>query len=132
VMLFDGGCGLCTRTMQVVRRLDTRDRIDVLDVARDWASIAARFPSLSRTACLENMHVITPEGRVETGYAAYRAMAWAVPLAWPVLPLLYLPGAHLVGERIYQAVARRRLTASCALEPASLQSQSPDSPQRRA
>ncbi len=124
-MLFDGGCGLCVRTVQVLRRLDVRDRIDVLDVTHNWPAIAARIPSLSREACLEDLHVIAPDGRVEVGFAAYRAMAHAVPLAWPVLPLLYLPGAKAVGERVYRAVARHRLTSSCEIEPATMRSPYP-------
>ena len=128
-MLFDGSCGLCTRTVAVVRRLDTRDRIDVLDVARDWGAVSARFPALTRAACLEDMHVITPDGRVFRGYAAYRAMAWALPAAWALLPLLYAPLARPLGERVYRAVARRRQSSSCAVEPAGLTRQPPTSAQ---
>jgi predicted DCC family thiol-disulfide oxidoreductase YuxK len=127
-MLFDGGCGLCQRTVQIVRRLDIRDRIDVLDISRDWPSVAARFPGLSHEACFEDMHVVTPRGDVAIGFVAYRAMARSIPAAWPVLPFLYLPGARFVGDRVYRAIARHRLSASCAIDPASLQSPDPRPP----
>jgi predicted DCC family thiol-disulfide oxidoreductase YuxK len=127
-MLFDGDCGLCQHTVQVVRRLDVLDRIDVLDVARDWPSVAVRYPGLSQAACLEDMHVVTPRGDVEIGFDAYRAMARSIPAAWPLLPLLYLPGAHGIGRRVYRAVARHRRSSSCALDPAALRSPEPRPP----
>jgi len=127
LMLFDGSCGLCQRTVQVVRRLDIFDRIDVLDVARCWPAVAARHPTLSREACLDEMHVVTPRGKVELGFGAYRAMARALPAAWPILPLLYLPGVPSVGNRVYRAVARRR-AANCAVEQSSLRTFDSGSP----
>ena len=75
------------------------------------------------------MHVVTPDGRVVRGYAADRAMAWAVPAAWALLPLLYAPGARPIGERIYRAVARRRQSSACAIEPGGLTRQPPSSAQ---
>ena len=38
------------------------------------------------------MHVVTASGSVETGFDAYRAISWSVPLLWPIAPLLYVPG----------------------------------------
>ena len=127
VMLFDGSCGLCQRTVQMVRRLDILNRIDVLDVARGWPAVAARHPGLSREACLDEMHVMTPRGRVELGFAAYRAMARAIPAAWPILPLFYVPGVSWVGDRVYRAVARRR-ASNCAVERTSLRTFDSGSP----
>jgi predicted DCC family thiol-disulfide oxidoreductase YuxK len=127
-MLFDGSCGLCQRTVQVVRRLDVLDRIDVLDVARDWPSVASRYPGLSQAACLEDMHLVTPRGDVETGFDAYRVMARSIPAAWPIMPLLYLPGARAIGRRVYRAVARHRLSSSCAVDPGALRSPEPRPP----
>ena len=106
-MLFDGNCGLCGRTMQIVRRLDVRDRIDVLDVTRDWPSVAARFPFLSQEACLEDMHVVTPEGRVEVGYAAYRAIG---PCCAP--DVAAAPRAAPAGRWIHRQPRVRRGCAS--------------------
>jgi hypothetical protein len=36
----------------------------------------------------------------ETGFAAYRSIAWVLPIASPALPILYLPGVPAVGRRI--------------------------------
>ena len=54
------------------------------------------FPTLTREACLADMHVVKPDGKPVTRYIAYRNLAWAMPVTWPVLPLLYLPGARAI------------------------------------
>jgi predicted DCC family thiol-disulfide oxidoreductase YuxK len=116
-VLYDGSCGLCLRTVAILRRLDVLGRIEVWDVLRDWERVERRWPILSQQACLENMHVVTPGGRVYSGFYGYRAMAWHIPLGWLLLPLLFAPGVPAVGERVYDLVARRRHAAGCPLPP---------------
>ncbi|HEX7118968.1 MAG TPA: DCC1-like thiol-disulfide oxidoreductase family protein [Longimicrobiales bacterium] len=118
VVLYDGGCGICRRTVAVLERLNVLGRLEFLDVL-DWAAVHRRFPHLNRDACLDEMHVVTDRGRIRTGFYAYRALAWGVPGFWPVLPLLYVPGVPTVGRRVYGTVAARRLRGECALEPAT-------------
>jgi predicted DCC family thiol-disulfide oxidoreductase YuxK len=117
-MLYDGSCGVCRRTVDVVRRLDVLGRVDVLDVADDWPSIERQYPTLSRAACLDEMHVLRPDGRGERGFDAYRALARALPVAWVIVPALYLPGVRSIGQAVYKSVARRRTLHGCALSPA--------------
>ncbi|HKW94491.1 MAG TPA: DCC1-like thiol-disulfide oxidoreductase family protein [Methylomirabilota bacterium] len=112
-VLYDGSCGLCNRTIAILRALDVFDRLEVRDVLGDWPAVSARWPILDQPACLEDMHVITNYGRIYTGFYGYRALAWYLPLAWLVLPLLYTPGVPFIGVRVYSFVARRRHTAGC-------------------
>jgi predicted DCC family thiol-disulfide oxidoreductase YuxK len=116
-VLFDGSCGLCIRTVAVIQHLDVLGRIEVSDVLRDWDRLARRWPALSQQACLETMHVVTPSGRVSTGFYGYRAMAWHLPLGWLLLPLLFAPGVPAVGQRVYALIARRRYASGCPLPP---------------
>jgi predicted DCC family thiol-disulfide oxidoreductase YuxK len=112
-VLYDGSCGVCQATIRVVRSLDLLARVHGYDVHGDWDDIARRYPALTQHACLEHMHVITPTGRRRVGFEGYRALAWAIPVGWLALPLLYLPGARVLGRRVYSAVASRR---SCPLD----------------
>jgi predicted DCC family thiol-disulfide oxidoreductase YuxK len=114
-MLYDGGCGLCRSVASVVARLDVLRRIEPLDVLSDWPVISARFQALRQDRCLIDMHVVGPDRTVYTRYRAYRALAWAMPATWPLLPLLYLPGVPLVGDRIYGRVASSRHDAGCSI-----------------
>ena len=116
-MLFDGSCGVCRRTVEIVQRLDVLGRVDVLDAAQEWEAVETRYSGLSQRQCLEQMHVLRPGGRIARGFDGYRALARALPIAWPALPLLYLPGARHVGARVYNSVARRRHRHGCAWTP---------------
>jgi predicted DCC family thiol-disulfide oxidoreductase YuxK len=102
----------------VLRRLDVADRIDFLDVLRDWRQIQETSPSLSREDCLKTMHVVTAGGRIETGFDAYRSLSWSLPVLWPIAPLLYAPGLPALGRRVYSAVAARRHRSECPVVPA--------------
>jgi predicted DCC family thiol-disulfide oxidoreductase YuxK len=113
--LYDGSCGICRRTVAVLACLDVFRRIEFHDALHDWPSLREAFPSLRQEDCLETMHVVTASGEVKTGFDAYRAISWAIPLLWPVAPFLYLPGVPFVGRRVYARVARNRHRAGCPL-----------------
>ena len=116
-VLYDGGCGLCSTVIEVVRRLDMLDAVSALDVSSQWSAIAVRFPALNNAACLADMHVIGANGAVTTGFEGYRELAKALPLGWVALSVLYLPGVPAIGRRIYRVVADRRGRSSCVVPP---------------
>lgn len=112
-VLFDGDCGLCQRTMTVIRRLDVFGRVEICDVLRQWRILQNRYPQLSHRACIDDMHAVTETGAVFTGFAAYRALAWVLPAGWLLLPLLYLPGVAWAGQRVYRRIADSRYHNGC-------------------
>jgi predicted DCC family thiol-disulfide oxidoreductase YuxK len=114
-VLYDGACGLCRPTVNVIRRLDILHNVDALDCVHEWSRIESRFSALDRTEALTRMHVVDASGRVTTGFDAYRSLARAMPLGWLVLPLLYVPGARWAGTRLYEAIASRRPRQACAV-----------------
>jgi len=114
-VLYDGSCGLCNRTIATLRSLDYFGRLEMYDVLADWPRASTRWPALDQAACLEDMHVITEDGRVYTGFYGYRALTWHLPLGWLFLPLLYLPGVPAAGTRVYALVARRRHASGCPI-----------------
>ncbi len=66
------------------------------------------------------MQVVDTQGRVTAGFDAFRRLAWVLPAAWPVLPMLYLPGVAPAARRAYAFVAARRRIRRCMLHaPAS-------------
>lgn len=112
-VLYDGGCGLCSAAARTIRRLDVLGRVELLDVTRQWPEISARHPHLSQEACLADIHVAERGGRVLTGFDGYRSLAWALPAAWVVLPLLYIPFVPTLGQRVYRHVADHRTREGC-------------------
>lgn len=127
-VLYDGGCGLCSRVVRTLRRLDRLGRIEFLDVTSQWKAIAERYPHLSQDACLTDIHIAGRDGGVRLGFEGYRSLAWVLPFLWPVLPLLYLPGVPAVGRRMYRYVADHRSSGGCAAQPADATGRSPIQP----
>jgi len=113
-LVYDGGCGICTRTMALVDALNWSGRVRVLSTS-DWDEVARLHPTLEREACLRDVHLVDRRGRVSRGFDAYRALAWRLPLTVLVAPLLRLPGVSALGERVYRHVADGRATESCGL-----------------
>jgi predicted DCC family thiol-disulfide oxidoreductase YuxK len=116
-VFFDGGCGFCRKTVAILDHLDVLDRTDLHDAVNDWAGICRRFPQLERSACLQDMHVVTESGQVYRGYDAYRSIAWSLPAAWVVLPILYLPPVRWIGWKVYRHIADHRHDAGCEIPP---------------
>lgn len=111
-ILYDGLCPLCIRSMTVLCYFDWFQRLNYTPVEEEWTSIQKTHPDLSLDACLAEMHLILPNGSVRKGFFAFREIVRYLPPLWPLLILLYFPGASSVGPKIYTFVAsnRKRLT----------------------
>lgn len=82
------------------------------------------------SADFENaMFAVTPAGDVDRGYFAFKRVLRSLPLAWPLLPLFYVPGSSLIGPRVYAWVARNRRKFGCETEVCEVPSR-PDKPSR--
>jgi predicted DCC family thiol-disulfide oxidoreductase YuxK len=116
LVVYDGGCGVCSRSALVLARLDVLKRLRFADVDSDWSWLSREYPRIGRDACLAEMHVVTSKGNLVAGFDAYRSLARSLPLAWLLLPLMYVPGVPQLGRRVYRAIAaRRRTTTTCAV-----------------
>lgn len=75
---YDGGCPLCRREIQLMRRLDRAGAIDFVDVAMDGAACPIdRVDLLARFHARENNVLLN-------GAAAFAAMWRAIPLLRPL------------------------------------------------
>jgi hypothetical protein len=97
----------------VISALDLMQRAEIRDALGEWPALASRFPALTQAQCLESMRVVREDGKTYEGFEGYRALAWAIPLWWPLLPFLYLPGVPTIGRAIYGRVAIGRHQAGC-------------------
>lgn len=109
-VLYDGRCGLCGRTVRALRGLDLFGRFVYVDFRSapldDYASRTT--PTLDPGWLEHEMAVVQASGRLTRGFSAYRVMAWSLPLSWPLLPFVYLPGVRPLGDFAYKYVAERR------------------------
>ncbi len=110
VLLFDGRCGFCSRTVILLRSLDWLHRLTFVnfhdpEVRKKYA------PSVDLKTLNEEMHVRKPNGEFRKGFYAFRVLLGELPLTWFFQPLFFLPGVGTVGEKVYQYIAAHRPTS---------------------
>jgi predicted DCC family thiol-disulfide oxidoreductase YuxK len=108
LVLYDGSCLLCLKSVALLRRLDWLGKLQFQN-ARETHSLPDASPPLDSERLLQEMHLLTPGShQAYHGFKAFRWMAWRLPLLWPIAPFLYLPGVPSLGQRVYLWVARNR------------------------
>jgi predicted DCC family thiol-disulfide oxidoreductase YuxK len=108
IVLYDGSCQLCQRSVRLLKQIDWLKKLHYQD-CRDIVNLPVCDIPLDPALLLEQMHVVAiNRKRSYAGFAAFRWMAWRLPLTWCIAPSLYLPGARWLGNKIYLWVARNR------------------------
>lgn len=106
VVLYDGLCKFCRAGMKRLLALARPGAIEPVDFQEPGA--LDRFPGISHKACMRQMYLVTPAGRVYGGFeAAVRALTTR-PLLGRLAFLYYLPGVRLLLDSLYALVARHR------------------------
>ena len=94
VVLYDGQCPFCRRSVRSLGRLDWLHKLHFQD-CNDAANLPKSAVPLDPDKMLEEMHLVTPDReRVYAGFGAFRWMAWRVPVLFPFAWMLYVPGVR--------------------------------------
>ncbi len=108
IVLFDGDCSFCQRSVRILKSLDWFRKLSMQN-ARDESTWPAAAEALSLPKMLDEMHLVTPDRQhTYAGFAAFRWMSWRLPITIPLAPFLYLPGVPWIGNRVYRWIARNR------------------------
>ncbi len=108
VVLFDGDCAFCQRSVRLLKSLDWFGRLTCQN-ARDQEHWPVCDEPLSMPRMLEEMHVVTRDRKhAYAGFRAFRWMAWRLPPTMPLAPFLHLPGVLWLGNRVYRWIAKNR------------------------
>ena len=105
IVLYDGHCGLCLRSIFGLQILDAFKRLQYVNF-RDTKEKNAVAPDLSEKELDKAMHILTPEPY--RGFDGFRLLAWYLPALWPVAPFLYIPGIPWIGRKVYAHIAQSR------------------------
>jgi len=111
VILFDGNCKLCRRTISILLALDWLRVLEPINAFHRDKFTALGLGHLDDGDLMGDMHAaarVAGDWHVAKGYAAYQQIAWRVPLLWPSLLLVYLPPVAAIGRGIYRRVADSR------------------------
>jgi predicted DCC family thiol-disulfide oxidoreductase YuxK len=106
LVLFDGGCPMCRRTVRRLHRFDWLQRLAFAD-ATDAARRERLAPGLTEAEIMREMYVVERGGRYG-GFEGVLRIARVVPLLWPFFVIGSLPGIRQLGRGIYRHIASNR------------------------
>jgi len=111
VVIYDGDCNFCKAAVNQLRRLDRfGPRLSYLSLHDP--RVAERYPNLSYDQLMDQMYVIDQAAKQHGGSDAVRYLTRRLPLLWPAMPILHLPGTAGLWRWGYQQVAKRRYKIS--------------------
>jgi len=106
-LIYDGDCGFCRRSVDLLQRWDREQRIALIPF-QDQARMAAFGIPLPALAAAMHLILPAPDGRVLAGADAVPELLRLLPgkrwLAWG----FRVPGVLPVARRLYAWIARRR------------------------
>jgi acetyl esterase len=104
-LIYDGECGFCMRSMELLRRWDREHRLRYVPF-QDEAAVA-RF-GVALPALAAAMHLVLPDGRVYAGADAAPEILKLLPGKRWLAVLFAVPGIMPIARRVYAWIARRR------------------------
>lgn len=107
VVLYDGICGLCQRSVFWLMLMDRLDRLQIVSF-RDQAAKKKYAANVSESDLDRAMHIKMPNGRYYKGFDAFRKMCWHLPVFKIFTPVFYVPGVPPIGRIIYGKIADSR------------------------
>jgi predicted DCC family thiol-disulfide oxidoreductase YuxK len=106
LVIYDGDCPYCQAQVARLARWDGRGRLAFVSLHDPW--VTDRFPDLSREQLMQQMYVVTHDGRRYAGAEGVRYLTRRLPRLWPLAPLLHIPFSLPIWQWIYRRIARRR------------------------
>lgn len=111
VVIYDGECRFCQGQVRNLRRLDPGgNRLSFLSLHDP--RVAQQYPELSHEELMDQMYVADTRGNYYGGSEAIRYLSKRLPLLWPAMPILHLPGTAALWRWGYHQIAKRRYKIS--------------------
>ena len=113
ICYYDGACGMCSRSVRVLSRLDWLGTLGF----QDMTAVPPSELPVDWSHAMRGMPMRTSDGRVLVGFPAVRRAFLRTPLGALVAWLFYLPGVAQLGAAAYRWVAdHRKRGGACALD----------------
>jgi predicted DCC family thiol-disulfide oxidoreductase YuxK len=108
-VLYDGGCGFCFRWVHLWEKVIERRGFSLKDLQSAWADGSLK---ISQEKLLEDILVLTRDGKLESGADAYLFVAQRIWWAWPFYAIFRLPGFNWMLWQGYRWFNRNRYRIS--------------------
>ncbi len=110
VVVYDGACAFCRHQMQRLHQWDTKDRLTF--VSLHAAEVSSRWPDLNQDRLLEEICVVSHDGRRLFGAAAFQYLSTRLPRLWPLSVLMHIPFSMPLWRAAYRLFAKHRYRLS--------------------
>lgn len=108
-ILYDGQCGFCFRWVHLWQRVIERRGFALKDLQTASADGSLE---IAPENLLDDLLILTPSGKLETGADAYLFVARPIWWGWPFYALFSLPGFNWIFWRGYRWFNRNRYRIS--------------------
>jgi glyoxylase-like metal-dependent hydrolase (beta-lactamase superfamily II)/predicted DCC family thiol-disulfide oxidoreductase YuxK len=109
-VFYDGQCEICQAGVSWLRVLDTQRLCDCIPISPD--ALRGCSPHLDLEACLRELHVLDPEGRLYVGWDAVARLARLFPTTRIIGAVGSVAPCKQLGRLAYRFVARNRYSLS--------------------
>jgi predicted DCC family thiol-disulfide oxidoreductase YuxK len=106
LVIFDGNCRFCLAQMRLLQLLDVFGQLRFGSLHEVW--VRNLVPEFSYSQLMEQMVVLSPEGRMYPGAQALKYLSRVLPLLWLGAPFLHWPGSLSFWNSAYRQIAKRR------------------------
>jgi predicted DCC family thiol-disulfide oxidoreductase YuxK len=110
-LVYDGECRVCTRSVNVLRKLDSRGDVEI--VASQAVGVLARFPWIPPHAFSDAIQLIGPGNETWQGAAAIEHLLTVLPRGRWVAWIYKIPFVRSLADRFYRWFARNRYRLGC-------------------
>ena len=111
-LVYDDGCGPCTRFRNAVEFLDPRRRIEYAGLDEEDGS--GRLDSVPVSRRHGSFHLISPEGGVTSGAGALGPLVALIPCGMVLSEAMRVPPVSTVAAFVYSVFTRLHDAGSCS------------------
>lgn len=105
-VIYDGDCGFCQATVNLLRKLDWLKKFKFTPFQSE--GVFETYPDLTKEMCEREIYLIFPNGKHYGGYDAFKYMSLYLPLTFLISWLFFLPGITQTGRILYRLIAENR------------------------
>ncbi|MBL8014470.1 MAG: DUF393 domain-containing protein [Candidatus Omnitrophica bacterium] len=107
LVLYDGHCSFCRRTIGFLKVFDVFGRIEYIDLHSSASQDYRKNLKIDQEDLMKDIHGLIGT-KIVRGFSVYQNIAGRVPLLWIAYPLMQIGIFHKMGEKIYGNVAAHR------------------------
>ncbi len=115
VLIYDGGCPICSNTVVWIKDHERKDAFEMLPCQSEVRK--KRFPFMEEATCMQAMQLVLPNGTVLAGEKALPEIVKRLKRYHAAAALFSVPGSNAVARVFYRWFAERRYRIANLLFP---------------